>query len=93
MKSNTTSGFWKAHDGLPAEIRRAARRVYVPWRRNPDHPSPRFKCVSPRHGVYLVRIGLQWSALGYRDRAAGEDRMTWFWIGSPADYDRLTSSL
>jgi hypothetical protein len=30
-----------------------------------------------------------WRALGYRDVELGEHSLTWFWIGSHADYDKL----
>jgi len=35
--------------------------------------------------LYSVRIGRGWRALGLLE----EETVTWFWIGSHADYDRL----
>jgi hypothetical protein len=55
------------------------------WRANHEHPSLRFKCVSEKHGVFSIRVGLNWRALGYRE----QDEVVWFWIGSHAEYDRL----
>jgi len=52
-----------------------------------------FKCVSVRHRVYSVRIGLHWRALGYRENVGSEEILTWFWIGSHAEYDRLVAAL
>jgi len=52
-----------------------------------------FKCVSGEHAVFSVRVGIHWRALGYRDVELGEDTVTWFWIGSHADYDKLVAGL
>ena len=94
MISRTTRGFWKAYDALPEEVRAVAERAYRLWRVDMSHPSLRFKCVSERHNVYSIRVGIRWRALGYRglddmDRVA----VTWFWIGSHAEYDQMISSL
>jgi hypothetical protein len=56
------------------------------WSGNPKHPGLHFKPLqSAGEGVWSVRIGIHWRALGVRD---GDD-MIWFWIGSHADYDKL----
>jgi len=52
-----------------------------------------FKCVSEKHAAFSVRVGIHWRALGYRDVALGQDTVTWFWIGSHADYDKLVAGL
>jgi hypothetical protein len=52
-----------------------------------------FKCVSAEHAVFSVRIGIHWRALGYRDSELGQDTLTWFWIGSHADYDKFVAGL
>jgi len=91
--SRTTRGFWKSFDGLPPEIQHRASAVYGLWRIDPTHPGLQFKCVSPKHNVFSVRIGLRWRALGYRETIADEDTLTWFWIGSHAEYDRLIASI
>ncbi len=74
-------------------MRRQAIRTYARWRENAMHPGLRFKCVSTKHDAYSVRIGLHYRALGYRDTVAGEPTMTWFWIGTHADYDNLLASM
>lgn len=89
MISRTTKSFWGLFDALPVEARRLAVRAYALWRRDPAHPSLHFKCVSPKHAAYSVRIGIHWRALGYRDRSDDGETMTWFWIGAHADYDKL----
>ena len=45
----------------------------------------RFKQVKPNAPVYSVRIGLNHRALGLLK----DDTITWFWIGSHDEYDRL----
>jgi hypothetical protein len=52
---------------------------------NPSHPSLHFKQIDPRLSSWSVRINIDYRALGIRER----DRITWYWIGSHADYDRL----
>lgn len=70
---------------LPAEVREQARRAYQIWRENPAHPGLRFKPIQGHEGLYSVRIGLGYRALGRREG----DTVTWFWIGSHAEYDAL----
>ena len=36
-----------------------------------------------------VRVGRRYRALGYQEN----DEVSWFWIGSHADYDRLVDRL
>ena len=85
MKSRTTKTFWRHFDDLSDATRRQAIRGYLLRRDDPWHQSLHFKCVSDKHGVWSVRVGIHWRALGTRDG----DTLTWFWIGSHAGYDRL----
>ncbi len=71
--------------GLPEEVREQARRAYRLWRANPSHPGLRFKPIRGHVGLYSMRVGRGWRALG---RLEG-DTVTWFWIGSHAEYDGL----
>jgi len=91
--SRTTRSFWKLYDALPTDVRRGVGRAYVVWRRDPGHPSLRFKCVSERHAVFSVRVGLHWRAVGHRENDGNEDTLTWFWGGSHADYDQMIARL
>jgi hypothetical protein len=70
---------------LPDSVKAQARKSYRLWKVNPAHPSLHFKRVHPTEPLYSVRVGLGWRALGLRDA----DQITWFWIGSHTDYDRL----
>lgn len=89
MKSRTTERFRSAFERLPAAVQRRAGAAYGLFRKDPHHPSLRFKQVHPTRLIYSVRIGLGYRALGVRDR----DEIIWFWIGSHADYDRLLADL
>ena len=87
MKSVVTDDFIACFARLPDEIREQARRAYRVWQANPSHPGLRFKPIQGQAGLYSVRVGLGWRALGKLEG----DAITWFWIGSHADYDRLVS--
>ena len=85
MKSQTTKTFWKQYWALPPDIRQRAQRAYKLWRDNPAHPSLFFKQVKESQPLYSVRIGLAYRAVGLLKA----DTVTWFWIGTHAEYDRL----
>lgn len=85
MKSIVTEDFLACFAALPEGVREHARRAYRLWRDNPSHPGLRFKPIRGHDGLYSVRVGRGWRALG---RADG-DEITWFWIGSHTDYDGL----
>ena len=87
MKSKTTREFWKLYDRLPKTIQLQAVIAYRCWRQNPYQPSLHFKKVGKTVPVYSVRIGKNWRALGLLK----EDTITWFWIGSHEDYNKLLS--
>jgi hypothetical protein len=59
------------------------------FRENPQHPSLQFKKVYEGEPVYSVRVPIVYRAVGLLEN----DKITWFWIGSHADYDRLLRSL
>jgi hypothetical protein len=85
MRSRTTRRFWVQLDALPDAVRKQAVKAYQLWRANPSHPSLQFKRVHPSEPIYSLRISREYRALALRER----DVVTWFWIGSHADYDRL----
>lgn len=85
MNSQTTKSFWKRYWALPPPIRQRAKQAYQLWRENPAHPSLLFKRVKENQPLYAVRVGLGYRALGLPQG----DTMTWFWIGSHEEYDRL----
>ena len=89
MNSRTSERFRLAFGRLPARVQTRARAAYRLFRRDPSHPSLRFKQVHPSRPIYSVRVGLAYRALGVRHA----DEIIWFWIGSHADYDQLLKDL
>jgi hypothetical protein len=85
VNSIITADFSTCFGALPQQVQDHARRAYRIWRANPHHPSLRFKEIRGNPGLYSVRVGRGWRALGRLDG----DTVTWFWIGSHADYDTL----
>lgn len=89
MTSRATPRFWEAYRALPSDVRKAAQKAYRLFLHDPTHPSLQFKTVHAAEPIYAVRI-----TLGYRALAILEgDNVTWFWIGSHADYDRMLDRL
>jgi hypothetical protein len=86
IESRTTRSFRAAFAALPEGVTTHARRAYQLFLKDPDHPSLRFKKIDKVENVYSVRIGLGYRALGVLEGST----VVWFWIGSHADYDRLT---
>ena len=85
MRSKTTKRFWRYFEALPDDIKRHAKRSHTQWRLDPYYPGLQFKKVSDNEPLYSVRIGMHYRALGLREG----DVITWFWIGTHADYDGL----
>jgi hypothetical protein len=83
--SRTTDGFRKGFQQLPEHIQQQARTACRLFRQDPAHPSLRFKKVHPSEPIYSARLGRSYRALAIRE---GE-RLTWFWIGSHADYEAM----
>jgi hypothetical protein len=74
--------FWAAYEALPPGVRKLADANYELIKRDPRHPSLRFKKVGR---YWSVRVGLRYRALALET----DGDMVWFWIGSHADYDRM----
>lgn len=85
MNSHINAEFRKHFRRLPSPIQASARKAYQLWRQNSAHPSLQFKRIHNAEPLYSIRVALGWRALGLVDG----DTITWFWIGSHADYDRL----
>ncbi|MDD9908097.1 MAG: hypothetical protein OXR62_00230 [Ahrensia sp.] len=84
MMHRATASFWRKFDQLPDAVQSVARKNFELLKRNPSHPSLRFKPISQ---VWSVRVGLGYRALALKR----DDAYYWFWVGSHADYDRLIS--
>jgi hypothetical protein len=85
VKSRTTPEFWDAYADLPADAQRLAVRAFATWRRNERHPGLHFRRIHATKDIWSVRIRIHYRAIGRLDT----NTVTWFWIGSHADYDRL----
>jgi hypothetical protein len=82
LKHFATTDFWTAYRGLPADVRELADKNYQLLKKDPQHPSLQFKTIGRFRSV---RVGLRYRALGVEV----PDGVTWFWIGTHAEYDRL----
>lgn len=89
MRSSTTGRFWKCYQALPPQVRTQARYAYERFLENPQYPSLHFKRVHTVRPVFSVRIARDHRALGLMEA----DEVTWFWIGSHAEYDALLRQL
>ncbi len=89
MNSLVTAGFRALLGQLPGSVLQQASRAYTLWRADPYHPSLQFKRVSQRQPIYSARVGLGYRVLGL----AEANTITWFWIGSHAEYDTLLARL
>ena len=89
MKSVVTSTFRAGFGRLPESTRRQASRSYALWRADPHHSSLQFKRVSQTLLLYSVRVGKSHRALGLWEG----DTISWFWIGTHAEYDSLLARL
>jgi len=63
-------------------VREQARRYFQRLKGDPRHPSLHFKQVGRFRSV---RVGCRYRALGVEV----EDGISWFWIGTHAEYDKL----
>ena len=86
MKLIATRRFWSQFDSLPEHVRKLASKNYTLWEADHNHPSLEFKKLRGSSDRYSVRIGDQYRAIGQ----IHSDTITWVWIGSHAEYDRLT---
>lgn len=82
MTNHASGRFWKAYAALPADVRRLAKRNYTTFRRDPNHPSLRFKKVDK---FWSVRVGRSHRALAIEV----EDGLLWIWIGPHSEYDAI----
>jgi hypothetical protein len=88
VNSRVTEEFVECFGRLPEPVRELARKNYKLWRANPSHPSLRSKRVHRVEPLYSARVGIGYRVLGLLDG----DTVTWFWIGSHDEYERLIKS-
>ncbi len=84
MKHYASPDFWLHYRVLPERIQNLADKNYELLKSDPRHPSLRLKKVG---GYWSARVGLGYRALGIEHKGG----ILWNWIGSHAEYDRLTA--
>jgi len=89
MKSYTTRQFRRLFASLPRHVQNQTRQAYRLFCQNVAHPGLHFKRVFADPPMYSARVGIGYRAVGVLDG----DAITWFWIGSHANYDRLLAEL
>ena len=85
MKSLLAPDFFDGYSRLPSNVRDQARRSYRLWRADPYHSSLQFKRIHASEPIFSARVGIGWRVVG----SLRGDTVTWFWIGSHAEYDSL----
>ena len=83
MIHHAAPDFWNRYHALPPEVREIADRTFALLKVDPHHPSLHLKKVDQ---MWTVRVGAHYRAPAVSVR----DGLLWFWIGSHAEYDRLT---
>jgi hypothetical protein len=89
VNSVVTADFRDRLDRLPGSVRQSASRAHALWKADPHQPGLQYKRVSSRHPIFSARVGLGHRALAYQE----DDKATWFWIGTHAEYDQLLARL
>jgi hypothetical protein len=80
-----TRRFWNLLHALPEEVQDLAAKNYRLRRSDPKHPSLHFRRLAGNSGLFTVRVGDHYRALGHLEK----DTMIWVWAGTHAEYDRL----
>ena len=87
LRSVATRRFWERYEVLPGDVQSLAVKTYQLWREDPKHPSLHFRLLEGSKHRFSIRVGLHYRALGHLRSGT----MTWVWIGTHAEYDRLVS--
>ena len=83
MSHHAHPDFWSQYHRLPRHIRDLADHNFDLLKSDPRHPSLHLKKVG-RH--WSVRIGIHYRAVGVESPQG----ILWYWIGTHAEYDRMT---
>ncbi|GCL42918.1 MAG: hypothetical protein ACKPFD_06470 [Dolichospermum sp.] len=83
----TTERFWKYYNALPESVQQTADQCYELLKADKSHPSLHFKKLGNKY--WSVRAGLNYRALGVEV----ENGISWFWIGTHTEYDKLIGKL
>lgn len=85
MKSHATERYWKLFRALPQDVRVQAYKAYAQFKRDPSHPGLNFELIDRQSGIWSARINDNYRVLGARDGP----EITWFWIGTHREYEKL----
>ena len=83
MTHHVAPDFWNLYRSLPENIQTLADRAFALLKADPYHPSLHLKKAGT---FWSVRVGIHHRALAIEV----EEGMLWFWIGTHAEYDRMT---
>lgn len=72
------------YESLPDQVRGAARKQFAIFEVDPFHASLQFKKLRGYASIWSARVSKDYRVVGSRRG----DVVTWYWIGSHADYDR-----
>jgi hypothetical protein len=82
LNHDASPEFRSRYRALPVEIQSLADKAFALLKPDSRHPSLHLKRAG---GYFSVRVGLYYRALG----TEVEDGVSWFWIGTHAEYDKL----
>jgi len=82
LQSKTLPEFWDHYNSLPEDIQLRADKQFKLFTADPRHPPFQRKPVGE---LWSVRVTGAYRALAIREK----DALTWFWIGSHVEYERL----
>lgn len=83
MRHFASPAFWQCHKRLSPSIQKLANKNFELLKKDLQHPSLHFKRVRK---FCSVRIGKKHRALAIEIK----EGLLWFWIGTHAQYDKLT---
>lgn len=89
MNSRFEDGFAKHLRGIPDQVAKRATKVLDLLEQNSRHPSLHFKRIKKGKSAWSIRVSKDYRMVGYREG----DTVTWFWIGTHNDYDKLLRQL
>jgi mRNA-degrading endonuclease RelE of RelBE toxin-antitoxin system len=87
VKSLINEDFLKTYRRLPKNVRERTRRAYRLFKSDPHRRSLNFKLVNAEKRMWSARISDNYRTLGTFE----SDTITWFWVGSHAEYDKIVN--
>ena len=91
-RNRRTKDFRFLFEELPPEIQALARKAFKQFLANPNHTALRLHRLKDtgkgqhRRGSFSVSINMQYRAVYVEDG----DTNVWYWVGTHAQYNRLT---